>query len=150
MELPRRLLGSVGTFEAQDRCIFEWCIHLWCSESVWARYRLIPMCKRHLETILGTSTPIRLIWKARTAQPRNQGTSHAPWSATVAGSTWWPRRCPLWSSTVFRSLESIDNLLKHFQNIEKWLQYEKIHRLCAAEVPTAPNSRGGSSIQKKH
>ena len=52
------------------------------------------------------------------------------------------------SSNVFNHSKSIENLLKHFQNIEKWIQHEQIHRPCAAEVPTAPNSRGGSSIQK--
>ena len=29
------------------------------------------------------------------------------------------------------------------------MRYEKIHRPCAAEVPIAPNSRGGSQNKKK-
>ena len=52
------------------------------------------------------------------------------------------------SPIVLNYPRSLDNLLKHFQNIEKWMQHEKIHRLCVAEVPTAPNSREGSQFKK--
>ena len=54
------------------------------------------------------------------------------------------------TSYHFMGLKYIVDLLKHFQNIEKWIQHEKIHRSCVAEVPTAPNSREGSQFKKSH
>ena len=66
----------------------------------------------------------------------------------AAGLHWWPRRCPRWSLNVFRDLKRIDNLLKHLPNIEKWMHHEKTQRLRVAEIPTAPNSRGGAQDKK--
>ena len=70
---------------------------------------------------------ISLTWKARFAQARNPGNHE-----TLLGRARLPPRpdgrggVPDLSLNVFMGLESIDNLLKHFQNIEKWMRKEKI------------------------
>ena len=48
--------------------------------------------------------------------------------ATTPMSSWWPRRWLRWSLNVFNPSKSMDNLFKHVQNIEKWMQDEKTHR----------------------
>ena len=78
--------------------------------------------------------------------PRARSKYTGPGTAPI--SFWGPRKRLWWHWNVFKPSKTIDNLLNHFQNIAKWMSHGKIHWSCAAEVPTAPNSRRGSQDKK--
>ena len=145
--IPPQLLSAVGTSAAQDRCIFPWGIHF----SMFGKYwRELSIDFKPFETFRDPQSC------KPSCNAKALGRAGACGRLRLSVGEHWPhgsqaiRIAVEVSFIVFRSPKPIANILRRFRNIEKWMQHDIIHRSCAAEVPTPPNSRGGSQNKKSH